>query len=151
MFKVISFFKERLTFYKGFLTSRKVNKCSSYCPIMLVVSCVNDQNRFNNLCLYWPADRPSVLPYVVQISEPGFTNSGGAAAVWILNACPHHCLQNQQVLSKPAGLDLLKHVIICPPCTSYDWLTTECGCAIKSSKSLCKLVLNWVLLSHYLW
>lgn len=59
----------------------------------------------------------------------------------------HHYLQSlwikwSNVSSKPAGLDLLIRVIICPPYPSYDWLTTECGCIIKSSENLCKVVLN---------
>lgn len=48
----------------------------------------------------------------------------------------HHLqIKGSNVSSKPAGLDLSIHVIICS-------LTTECGCIIKSSESLCKLMLN---------
>lgn len=110
---------------------------------------------------YWLAGafRPSVLSYVVQIFwsrlhfKKPFADGDRAAAVWSALMCTLLIATNSDCKSKrskvpikPAGLDLLWHVIsfflYSIDIVSFTIPTKECGCIIKSSKSLCQLVLT---------
>lgn len=87
-----------------------------------------------------------------------FANSDGAAAGWILNDGPSCCsslppvILNEKVkcdeqTSRPGSVG----VIMCPPCTSCDRLTTECGCFYQFKRKSVSIGVQWVLLSKCLW
>lgn len=168
-----------LLFLKGdliFLSQGKENKCSSYCLIALVCQLWqrSDWSSCSPFLLNWLVHLcPSVLSCVVQISDPLKT------PLWIvteqqydyLNAWSHpiwgvsiqcaHCsslpkvIVNQKVkgakqTSRPGSVHTCNYL----PSMYIVWFTiptTECGCIIKSSKSLCRIGVKWVLLSYYLW